>query len=385
MKESIQSVEAEAARTATALASLPASLALPAEPSEEAFEAALGRLDDLDGAEAARQSRLREARAAQRAAAAGVREIEDRQKAEHDAPMAAHQRLLARLSAAIERAAALAPGPHAAPDGDVDVMARAAELRGILAAQAADVDAAVASAREARSALLSAGGVETEPEVEERLTASTGERAVALSELERAEAQVPRAAALDGRLAAGGALLDTLNELARLLSDGQFVGYVVGERQRALLGIATTILDEMSGSRYGFSEDFQIVDRTSGQPRSPRTLSGGETFQASLALALGLVELAGRSGGRLSSLFLDEGFGTLDANALDEALEELERRAAAGRVIGVISHLRSVADRIEHVLRVDKVHGRTQVRWIGGADLERLTSEDLAQPGGLLA
>ena len=110
----------------------------------------------------------------------------------------------------------------------------------------------------------------------------------------------------------------------------------------------------MSGGRYGFSEDFQIVDRTSGQPRSPKTLSGGETFQASLALALGLVELAGRSGGRLSSLFLDEGFGTLDANALDEALEELERRAAAGRVIGVISHLRSVADRIEHVLRVDK-------------------------------
>jgi exonuclease SbcC len=180
-------------------------------------------------------------------------------------------------------------------------------------------------------------------------------------------------------------LLEALNELARLLADGQFVGYVVGARQRALLGIASTILDEMSGGRYGFSEDFQIVDRTSGQPRSPRTLSGGETFQASLALALGLVELAGRSGGRLSSLFLDEGFGTLDANALDEALEELERRAAAGRVIGVISHLRSVADRIEHVLRVDKEFGRTQVRWVGGADLDRLTSEALAPPSGLLA
>ena len=172
----------------------------------------------------------------------------------------------------------------------------------------------------------------------------------------------------DSRIATGERLIDTLQELVRLLGDGAFVGYVVEARQRALLAIASAILIEMSGDRYGFANDFRIVDRLSGQPRSPKTLSGGETFQASLALALGLVELAGRSGGRLSSLFLDEGFGTLDANALDEALEELERRAAAGRVIGIISHLRSIAERLEHVLRVDRVLGRTQVRWISGEE-----------------
>ena len=385
MREALRSVEADETRINAALEALPGSLALPADASEEAFEAVLGRLDDLDGAEAGRQARLRDARAAQREAANGVREVENRRKVEYDAPMAAHQGHLTRLSAVVERAAiALSTAPKARVRGD-DVVARAADLVQRLAAQMADVDAQIEATNSARMDLLAAAGVETVTDVEDQLSASTGEQAVAAAELRRAEGQIPQAAALDDRLDRGGSLLETLNELARLLADGQFVGYVVGARQRALLGIASTILDEMSGGRYGVSEDFQIVDRTSGQPRSPRTLSGGETFQASLALALGLVELAGRSGGRLSSLFLDEGFGTLDANALDEALEELERRAAAGRVIGVISHLRSVADRIEHVLRVDKELGRTQVRWVGGADLDGLTSEDLADTSGLLA
>jgi DNA repair exonuclease SbcCD ATPase subunit len=60
-------------------------------------------------------------------------------------------------------------------------------------------------------------------------------------------------------------------------------------------------------NRYGFSENFEIVDRLSGLPRGVTPLSGGETFLASLALALGLVELAQRGGGRLDALFLDEG------------------------------------------------------------------------------
>lgn len=384
METTLQSVAEEETRISTALAGLPDSLALPIDASAEAFEAVLGLLDDLDSLEAQRQIRFLEARAAERAAADGIREIETHRKADYDTPMAAHQGHLVRLAAAVERAAALAAGAKALPKRD-DVVARASDLLTRLAAQLVAAESEISATHTARKNLLVAAGLEAITDVEDRLSISTGEQAVAATELRRAEVQIPLAGALDDRLRRGGALLETLNELARLLADGQFVGYVVGARQRAMLGIASTILDEMSGGRYGFSEDFQIVDRTSGQPRSPRTLSGGETFQASLALALGLVELAGRSGGRLSSLFLDEGFGTLDANALDEALEELERRAAAGRVIGVISHLRSVADRIEHVLRVDKELGRTQVRWVGGADLDRLTSEDLAHTSGLLA
>lgn len=290
-----------------------------------------------------------------------------------------------RLSAAVDRAASLL-GSTEEVDDTVDestIDARAALVATALSDRVAVLAAGLEKFGKQASEELTRLGQNTREDVEAVLVMATEERAVAKSEHDQAAGQVKRAAELDRRAREGGALVDALIELTRLLGDGSFISFVVEARQRALLGISSTILDEMSGGRYGFAEDFQIIDRTSGQPRSPKTLSGGETFQASLALALGLVELAGRSGGRLSSLFLDEGFGTLDANALDEALEELERRAASGRVIGVISHLRSVADRLEHVLRVDKELGRTTVRWIDGSERDAMAADGLAHVAGL--
>jgi exonuclease SbcC len=139
----------------------------------------------------------------------------------------------------------------------------------------------------------------------------------------------------------------------------------------------------MTGKRYGFAEDFKIIDRISGQPRGAKTLSGGESFLASLALALGLVELAARSGGRLEALFLDEGFGSLDADALQEALGELERRADAGRLVAVISHVRAVAEQIETVLRVNYRPEGSEVLRVTGAEREAFVAEEVEQ--GLLA
>ena len=138
----------------------------------------------------------------------------------------------------------------------------------------------------------------------------------------------------------------------------------------------------MTGDRYGFAADFDIVDKLTGQPRSTKTLSGGETFLASLALALGLVEMAGRSGGRLDALFLDEGSGALDADALDEALSELERRAASGRLVGVISHIGAVAERIETVLRVDRTPEGSDVRLVDQSGRWELVERELSD--GLL-
>jgi DNA repair exonuclease SbcCD ATPase subunit len=106
-------------------------------------------------------------------------------------------------------------------------------------------------------------------------------------------------------------------------------------------------------------------------------LSGGETFLASLALALGLVELAGRGGGRLDALFLDEGFGSLDANSLSEALDALGRQAEAGRMVAVISHLRSVAEAMDRVLAVTGGPSGSQVRWLGGDERDELITEDI--------
>lgn len=101
---------------------------------------------------------------------------------------------------------------------------------------------------------------------------------------------------------------------------------------------------------YGFNEDFEIVDRDTGLPRSTRTLSGGESFQASLAFALAMVELAGRGGSRIDALFLDEDFELHDAHSLSDALDMLEQRAETGRLITIITHVREVADRIPDVL-----------------------------------
>jgi exonuclease SbcC len=97
--------------------------------------------------------------------------------------------------------------------------------------------------------------------------------------------------------------------------------------------------------------EFFVVDHhDAGLRRAVRTLSGGETFQASLALALALSEqLAGMSAGTasLESIVLDEGFGTLDAATLDTVAATLENLAARGdRMVGVVTHVRALAERI---------------------------------------
>jgi DNA repair protein SbcC/Rad50 len=231
--------------------------------------------------------------------------------------------------------------------------------------------------------VLRSARVGSEQELEEAIIAAAATARQAQGERDLARQQEPKAAGLDRRIGEGRRFLATLEELTGLLTDGRFIGHVVGRKQQALLALASDIFASMTGSRYGFAEDFQIVDRFSGQPRPVRTLSGGETFLASLALALGLVELAGRSGGRLDALFLDEGFGSLDANALDSALGELERRASGGRLVAVVSHLRAIAERIETVLSVASTPAGSEVHWLTGSEREAVVREELEE--GLLA
>jgi len=133
-----------------------------------------------------------------------------------------------------------------------------------------------------------------------------------------------------------------------------FSQWLLEQRQQELLVLASRTFAQMSSGQYGFSAQFQVVDRASGQTRKPNTLSGGESFLASLSLALALSELVGRRGGRLEAFFLDEGFGTLSPEALDRALDALEQLASSGRMIGVISHVGLVAERIEKVLHVTR-------------------------------
>jgi DNA repair protein SbcC/Rad50 len=195
--------------------------------------------------------------------------------------------------------------------------------------------------------------------------------------------QVALAEELDRRLALGDDLLASAGEVSRLLGNAQFISYVIERRQKNLLAVASEILRTMTANRYGFAETFEIVDGQSGQPRPTRTLSGGETFLASLALALALVEIANRSGSHLGALFLDEGFGALDANALDEALAALERAPGDRRLVAVVSHVKAVAERIEDVLEVVRTPLGSRADWRGASERDALVSEELE--AGLLA
>jgi len=202
-------------------------------------------------------------------------------------------------------------------------------------------------------------------------------------DIERARADGKVAAVLDPVIKEGEQLNRGLDELRKQLATAKFPGFVVEHRQRSMLRIASRQLAAMTSERYAFSQNFDILDQPTQQTRSPQTLSGGETFLASLSLALALVEMAGRSGGLVESLFLDEGFAALDANALDEALDALETHVAAGRAVTIVSHLRAIAERVPDLLLVTKDAMGSHARWVSGEERERLLEAELE--AGLVA
>ena len=119
---------------------------------------------------------------------------------------------------------------------------------------------------------------------------------------------------------------------------------------------------ERSGARAGLG--LRVHDTHTGQEREVTTLSGGETFQASLSLALGVADtVTSRRGGvRLEALFVDEGFGTLDAEALQLAMDELDRLREGGRAVGLISHVAELRERIRTGIEVTATERGSTVR-----------------------
>ena len=173
-----------------------------------------------------------------------------------------------------------------------------------------------------------------------------------------------------------------LGDLEDALKPGAFLKWLTLRRSRRLLVHASRMLGEMSGGKYAFvdpgdaDEQWRVLDADSGQDRSPASLSGGEQFIASLSLALGMVEMMARSGGRLESLFLDEGFGSLDRNNLDAAVQALGTVAAGGRMVGVISHVRAVAEQIDHVLAVTRSATGSKADWLTSRQRQQLSESD---------
>ncbi len=146
-----------------------------------------------------------------------------------------------------------------------------------------------------------------------------------------------------------------LERLAEDLRDSRFLKHMLAGKRIQLAELGGLRIRELTGGRFGFSpgDRFEVVDYGADDPelrtRSADTLSGGETFLASLSLALALADLVAGQGGRSGSFFLDEGFGSLDADHLAVAMDGIERLAAEtdDRLVVVVSHVPGVQERVE--------------------------------------
>lgn len=170
---------------------------------------------------------------------------------------------------------------------------------------------------------------------------------------------------------------DLLHELIGSADGKKYRNFAQGLTFEMMIGHANRQLQKMSDRYLLIRDDNQplelnVIDNyQAGEIRSTKNLSGGESFVVSLALALGLSHMASKNV-RVDSLFLDEGFGTLDEEALDTALETLAGLQQDGKLIGVISHVPALKERIGSQIQVMPQTGGRSV--ISGPGCGRLTA-----------
>jgi exonuclease SbcC len=199
---------------------------------------------------------------------------------------------------------------------------------------------------------------------------------------DKAAEEVRTAAALDHRVQDLTSWRADLDGAIEVLKKENFPAWARTLRMADLVATASELLAEMTNGRYRFGPSLLISDDIAGIVRKASTLSGGEKFEASLALALSVSEIAGRSGVRVDTLFLDEGFAGLDQAHLNRALDALENQVEAGRCIVLITHIGSVADRIKDVLLIEPDGaGGSTTRWLNEEERFELGADlDLAVP-----
>ncbi|MBX3140096.1 MAG: AAA family ATPase [Trueperaceae bacterium] len=185
-------------------------------------------------------------------------------------------------------------------------------------------------------------------------------------ELTRAKEALERKRALTSQLAEAEARAELHKQLATDLRSDRFQEYLMTHVQQRLARRASATLRNVTDGRFDLhllDGDYLVADQwTGGELRSARTLSGGESFVASLALALALSDtLAGNAA--LGALFLDEGFGTLDAGTLEAVTAVLESLTDEGRMVGVITHVSELSERLPARLVVTKGQSGSTVAW----------------------
>lgn len=171
------------------------------------------------------------------------------------------------------------------------------------------------------------------------------------------------------------------HELAILLDLKNFQQYLLAASFMRLARDGSRYMEDLTNGRYSFTcngDDFEVQDHWNGDDlRSVSTLSGGEAFLASLSLALalaqGIVELSGDRGAvALESLFLDEGFSTLDSETLGKVADALPLLQKSGRMIGVITHVQSFAEQLPSQIEIVKTP--TGSRVITGGELSTMSA-----------
>lgn len=204
------------------------------------------------------------------------------------------------------------------------------------------------------------------------------EETVARVELaERKLAALRRSAALFGELERRYAAVRQLSDTANGRLD--FETYAQTAYFEHVLRAANQRLNVMSQGRYSLLRrtdggdgrkraglDLEVMDAYTGKARSANSLSGGESFMASLSLALGLSDVVQQSAGgiRLDAMFIDEGFGSLDAEVLELALRTLSDVAGGNRIVGIISHVAELAGRIDKRVLVEKTPAGSRLRLV---------------------
>ncbi|KAA9089801.1 AAA family ATPase [Microbacterium radiodurans] len=366
-----------------------------------------GELDRLDAAAAVERARLDEAIAAARAAVAVAESTVARLEREVGDARGTFASVAERLAAAsarrevartaAEARAVLAGCERAAADAATDRAARVAasdfddadavaaallpadetaSLAARLAERAADV--AATRARLLELELAAAGEGAGRPDLDasaHRLAAADEARSLAIAahrdavhDAERLRELIVR---IDAAFAAVGARAETTATVTRLADTVagrapntrkmDLETFVLAAELEEIVTAANLRLQDMSSGRYTLYHSdalqargaasglaLEVLDAYTGRLRSPQSLSGGETFLASLALALGLAEVVtGRAGGiRLDTLFIDEGFGSLDPETLELAMRTLDELRAGGRTVGVISHVEAMKEQL---------------------------------------
>ncbi|MGD6746924.1 AAA family ATPase [Streptomyces sp. BH106] len=236
---------------------------------------------------------------------------------------------------------------------------------------AADVDAARAAAQAADARVRTAGSARDEAQRRcaelDRLSRRVATEVRRLGPLRETYDRVARLASL-----AAGTAADNERKM-RLES------YVLAARLEQVAAAATARLRRMSSGRYTLVHSdslagrgrsglgLHVVDAWTGRERDTATLSGGETFFASLALALGLADVVTDEAGgvRLDTLFIDEGFGSLDDQTLDEVLDVLDSLRERDRSVGIVSHVGDLRRRVHAQLEVVKGREGSVVRQRG--------------------